>query len=411
MPTTNWEIRKQSPHYFYYSLERFFLSRKLGDLQYMLLLQMLNLSSADTDSSGIITILLTALTMFTFEDDLHRLRPSNFYPPEGFYATGSHDHFWVRNEDLFLTRFRFRLHHFHRLITAMNLDGQYFTCDQGNKFRADVCMMVLLRRLSYPCTFKQLAVEFGIPSNRICEIFHTTLEIVFDRYLALIEFETWLPFFARFAEIFVEYGSPFPDLAGLLDGNFFRFCRPRGLGNKRSRLDQGPFYTGEKCAHGIKHLAAFFPNGMTALAGPFLGTVGDGRMTGESGWLNLLRRISLRDGMRYKLFGDAAFGLSNYIQSMLKGKAAIRPEGRAFNALMSRIRVNIENAFGFQSNLFAFLAFHRGIKLGGSNVLKIYKVACILMNMRCTFYGNQFTHQLGHALHMEIEDLLALCAE
>ena len=115
--------------------------------------------------------------------------------------------------------------------------------------------------------------------------------------------------------------------------------------------------------------------------------------------------------MRYKLFGDAAFGLSNYIQSMLKGEAAIRPEGRAFNALMSRIRVNIENAFGFQSNLFAFLAFHRGIKLGGRNVLKIYKVACILMNTRCTFYGNQFTHQLGHALHMEIEDLLALCAE
>ena len=176
MPTTNWEIRKQSPHYFYYSLERFFLSRKLGDLQYMLLLQMLNLSSADTDSSGIITILLTAITMFTFEDDLHRLRPSNFYPPEGFYATGSHDHFWVRNEDLFLTRFRFRLHHFHRLITAMNLDGQYFTCDQGNKFRADVCMMVLLRRLSYPCTFRQLAVEFGIPSNRICErAVHSTL--------------------------------------------------------------------------------------------------------------------------------------------------------------------------------------------------------------------------------------------
>ena len=36
------------------------------------------------------------------------------------------------------------------------------------------------------------------------------------------------------------------------------------------------FYTGEKAAHGIKHLAAFFPNGMVALAGPFLGTVETG---------------------------------------------------------------------------------------------------------------------------------------
>jgi hypothetical protein len=30
------------------------------------------------------------------------------------------------------------------------------------------------------------------------------------------------------------------------------------------------------------------------------------------------------------------------------------------------------------------------------------------MNMHCTFYGNQFTHQLGHALYMDIENLLAL---
>ena len=131
-------------------------------------------------------------------------------------------------------------------------------------------------------------------------------------------------------------------------------------------------------------------------------------MTGESGWLNLLRRASIRDGRRYKLFGDAAFSVSNFIQAMLKGEAAIRPEGRAFNALMSRIRINIENAFGNQSNLFAFLAFHRSLKLGGRNVLKVYKVACILMNMRCAFYGNQFTHQLGHALHIEIEELLDL---
>ena len=141
---------------------------------------------------------------------------------------------------------------------------------------------------------------------------------------------------------------------------------------------------------------------MTALPGPFLGTVNDGQMTGESGWLNLLHRRSIIDNIRCKLFGDAAFGISICIQSMLKIEGAVRPDGRAFNALMSRIRVDIENAFGNQSNLFAFLAFHY-------NVLKVYKVACILMNTRCIFYGNQFTHQLCHALYMEIEELLDLC--
>ena len=124
MPTTNWKIRKQSPHYYYYSLERFFLSQTLDTLQSTLLLQMLD--SSDSGSSGIITTLVMALTMMTFEDDLHRLRPSDFYPPEGFYPTGSHDNFLVRNEELFLMGFRFRLPHFHRLITAMNLDGEFF---------------------------------------------------------------------------------------------------------------------------------------------------------------------------------------------------------------------------------------------------------------------------------------------
>ena len=45
-------------------------------------------------------------------------------------------------------------------MTAMKLDGEYFACDTGKKYPADVCMMVLLRCLSYPCTFWQLATEF-----------------------------------------------------------------------------------------------------------------------------------------------------------------------------------------------------------------------------------------------------------
>ena len=45
MPTTNWEERKQSLHYYYYSLERFFLSQRLDDLQSILVLLLLNHSA------------------------------------------------------------------------------------------------------------------------------------------------------------------------------------------------------------------------------------------------------------------------------------------------------------------------------------------------------------------------------
>jgi hypothetical protein len=39
---------------------------------------------------------------------------------------------------------------------------------------------------------------------------------------------------------------------------------------------------------------------------------------------------------------------------------------------------NWEVAFGFQSNLFDFLAFYRGIKLGSRNVFKIYNLRAFL---------------------------------
>ncbi len=61
------------------------------------------------------------------------------------------------------------------------------------------------------------------------------------------------------------------------------------------------------------------------------------------------------------------------------------------------LTTNWEVAFGLQSNLFDFLAFHCSIKLGSRNVFKMYKVSYILMNV------------FGHVLHMEIEDLLAFC--
>ena len=69
-------------------------------------------------------------------------------------------------------------------------------------------LLVLLWRLSYPCTFWQIATEFSIPSNRLCEIFHTTLEIISNRYHGLIEFETWTPFFHEMAKTIEDHGSP-----------------------------------------------------------------------------------------------------------------------------------------------------------------------------------------------------------
>ena len=51
------------------------------------------------------------------------------------------------------------------------------------------------------------------------------------------------------------------------------------------RRDQSELYSGEREAHhGIKYSAAQFPNGMTALSGPYKGISHAGSMSAESGW-------------------------------------------------------------------------------------------------------------------------------
>jgi hypothetical protein len=228
------------------------------------------------------------------------------------------------------------------------------------------------------------------------------VDVIYEKYSKILDLETWVPFFEKFATVFSAYGSPFSDLVSLIDGNFAGTCRPGGLGNVHSREDQSEMYSGEKAHHGMKFLGSYFPNGMMAIVGPFKGKVHDGRMFRDSGWTEVMSATS----RRFKMFGDSAFALTPYVQAMIKNMRTA--EDHVFNALMSRIRIHIEMAFGGHSNAFTFLSFHRGLKLGGRDIGRIYKVAWILTNIRTTFYGNQLTHEFNNQLRLNVEQLLKL---
>jgi hypothetical protein len=132
--------------------------KTLDDLHLFMLF--LIMEGLEKESGGFLSFCMTALTMLSIEDDLYRLRPSNFYPPDGFYPDGAYDDFWCRNEELFFKKFRFRLSHFQRLMRAMDLVDKQLLCGAGrNKYRADLCFLVVLRRLSYPCRFWEMTED------------------------------------------------------------------------------------------------------------------------------------------------------------------------------------------------------------------------------------------------------------
>jgi hypothetical protein len=98
------------------------------------------------------------------------------------------------------------------MLKAMDFVDQGFQVKSGAAgkmytVQVDVCLLAVLRRLSYQCRFWDLVEDFGIPSHKFCEIFHTAVDIIFEKFHQIVEFSTWLPFFKQFAQIMKEYNS------------------------------------------------------------------------------------------------------------------------------------------------------------------------------------------------------------
>ena len=68
---------------------------------------------------------ITAICMHLYHQDLHKIRPSNMYPPVGFYPK-AYDEFRRDHDAMFNHKFRFRLVHFHRMLKAIDFEGRIF---------------------------------------------------------------------------------------------------------------------------------------------------------------------------------------------------------------------------------------------------------------------------------------------
>ena len=134
------------------------------------------------------------------EEDINRKRETVIHPSSIIRRQQLKLEFWQGNPSLFRARFRFRLNDFVRTITAMGLHVKSIKTGRPGRFcsyPSELCCMVVLRRLAFPCRFVDLVEEFGVPSNRLCDIFHATIDLIFDKYSTILELETWVPFFDR----------------------------------------------------------------------------------------------------------------------------------------------------------------------------------------------------------------------
>ena len=74
------------------------------------------------------------------------------------------------------------------MLTAMGFQDKTFlvgTARKQHKYSADLCILVVLWRLAYPVRFYDMITDFGLPSNRLCEIFHSTVDILLEKFHAI----------------------------------------------------------------------------------------------------------------------------------------------------------------------------------------------------------------------------------
>jgi hypothetical protein len=263
-----------------------------------------------------------------------------------------------------------------------------------------MALCIVLRRLSYPCRWADLRMEFGGASRSwLSSIFVATMEHLYK--FAKAELQSWSS--NLFSDI-CNLTSFAEDLLGLfawaaIDGTGMHICR--------AHLGQRAFYSGYEKYHLIRSLAIHSFNGMfERIFGPTVGSASDTSLFSDFGVEAELEALHEQffqiHGYRPLILGDSIF--SNTVNVVtpfkqpkkLKKINGVRPPRpvqdkrlKHFNLFHSRTRIGGE--WGFQRLLanFASLDFSKAQKIYFTSPDKAFLVGALFTNFIVADRGSQ----------------------
>jgi hypothetical protein len=113
----------------------------------------------------------------------------------------------------------------------------------------------------------------------------------------------------------------------------------------------------------------------------------DAAMLVDSGLLHDLEQYVHVGGRPMCVYGDPAYPHRVHLQAPYRNRQ-LTPEMVAFNKSMRSVRVSVEWLFGDIINYFRFLDFKKDLKIGLSNIGKMYIVAAVLRNALTSMQPN-----------------------
>ena len=118
------------------------------------------------------------------------------------------------------------------------------------------------------------------------------------------------------------------------------------------------------------------------LFGPVAGRRHDSYLLRESGLNSKLEGNDFQG----KVYGDAAHAVLSHVDRGFRG-VNLSPAQKAYNCVLSSVRVSVEWSFGLVVDLFPFVDFRKNLKLMLSPIGNYYTVSVILANAHTTLYG------------------------
>ena len=198
---------------------------------------------------------------------------------------------------------------------------------------------------------------------------------------------------ARYATVCKKAGTG-RDIWGFIDGTATEVGRP-------DEDLQRAYYSGHKKKHCLQHQAIVTPDGLvTSLMGPFLGKTNDWSIVKETKMRRILKRAHSAkspDQPRLSLYGDKAYLCCWGIIGPYKDypKKPLTPDQAYFNQRMSRLRIEVEHAFGICSNYWSFSGDKKKMRVGQSPAAAYFFVGVLLTNILNCYRPNQISRRFG----------------